>query len=311
MKMKAFVTFFILLVCPIFLYSTVDSTLEKYLKPAPYKMGPHNMRNIDFIYMINLDKRPEKYESTMQALQPYNIYPYRFSAVNGWELSFEAIDNLGVNYQPESTQGPICTVFRHIDGKEIPSFEIMKEEGVTYYCHSLSRGSLGCLMSHLSVLQDAYTSGYETIWIIEDDIRIVENPHKISDLIDQLDQLAPDWDVLFTDSETKGADGSKFFCGGIRPRPNFQYQDLNYYIKRTYINEDIEKLGLRFGSYSMVIKRSGVEKLLNYFKTYKLYFPYDMEYFFPPGIQLYGCSRDFVTTTAGGISDNGNPTYEK
>src|ERR1700722_9671216 len=139
-----------------------SSVIEKHLKPAKYKMGMHSMSKIDFIYMINLDKRPEKYEQTMRALKPYGIYPYRFSAVNGWELSFEAIDDLGVKYQPGTPHGGICSVFRHVGGQEIMSFEVMKEEGVAYYCHSLSRGAIGCLLSHISVLNDAYQSGYQT-----------------------------------------------------------------------------------------------------------------------------------------------------
>jgi GR25 family glycosyltransferase involved in LPS biosynthesis len=291
--------------------TATESVIEKYLKPAPYKMGMHSMPKVDFIYMINLDKRPEKYMQTMKSLAPYGIYPYRFSAVNGWELSFEAIDNLGVQYQPGTAHGPICSVFRHLGDKEVMSFEVMKEEGVSYYCHSLSRGAIGCLMSHISVLNDAYKSGYETIWVMEDDIRVVEDPHILCEMIDQLDALAPGWDVFFTDAETKGADGNRFYCGGIRPRPNFDYQSLDYYISRYNVNENIEKLGLRFGAYSMIIRRSGVEKLLNFFKTYHLFFPYDMEYFFPPGIRLYSCTRDIVTTIAGALSDNGSPTYEK
>lgn len=145
---------------------------------------------------------------------------------------------------------------------------------------------------------------------MEDDIRVVEDPRKISELIDQLDLLAPGWDVFFTDPETKGADGNHVYCGGIRPRPNFAFKDLEYYGNRYYVNENIMKLGLRFGSYSMIIRKSGIEKLLDYFKTYSLFFPYDMEYFFPPGIKLYSSRSDIVTTIAGGISDNGNPTYE-
>ncbi len=269
------------------------------------------MENIDYIYMINLDERPEKFERTMNALRPYEINPYRFSAVNGWGLSFSAIDELGVGYQPGTPHGPIASVFRHVDGKEYPSFEIMKEEGVTYYCHSMSRGAIGCILSHLSVLQDAYDSGYNTIWVMEDDIKIVSDPHQISSLITALDCLAPGWDVLFTDDETKGGDGNRVYCGGIRPRPNFPYRSLEYYRERAYVNADIMKLGLRFGSYSMIIRRSGMQKLLDFFKTYKIFFPYDMEYFFPPNIKLYACTRDIVTTQAGGISDNGNPTYKQ
>lgn len=285
------------------------NAIEKYFKQAHNKSSGHQMRNIDFIYMINLDERPEKYEKTISSLEPYGICPYRFSAVNGWQLTFEAIDELGVNYHPGTPHGPIASVYRHVDGKEYMSFEIMKEPGVAYYCHSLSRGAIGCILSHLSILQDAYDSGYNTIWIIEDDIRIVSNPHEISSLIDVLDRLALDWDLLFTDNETKAADGRLVYNGGIRPRPNFQYQSLNHYLQRQNINDDLIKLGLRFGTYSMILRRSGMKKILDYYKAYKLFFPYDMEYFFAPNLNRYACKRDIVTTISGGISDNGNPTY--
>jgi GR25 family glycosyltransferase involved in LPS biosynthesis len=267
------------------------------------------MSNIDFIYVINLDERPEKFIGTINALKPYGIVPFRFPAVNGWKLSFEALDALGAQYIPGTVEGPIASVYRHVAGKEYMSFEIMKEPGIAYYCHSTSRGAIGCLLSHLSVLQDAYDSGYNTIWVMEDDIRVISNPHELSDIITQLDQLAPDWDILFTDTETKDGNGNPVYCGGIRPRPNFPYQSLDYYRNRYDLNENIVQLGLRFGAYSMIIRRSGVKKLLDYFKTYKLFFPYDMEYFFPPGIRLFSCRRDIVTTISGGISDNGNPTY--
>jgi len=285
--------------------------IEKYFHPAENKSDEHGMPGIDFIYMINLDERPEKYERSMDALKPYGIFPYRFSAVNGWKLSFEALDNLGAMYEPGTPEGPIASVYRHVNDKEYMSFEIMKEPGISYYCHSLSRGAIGCLLSHLSVLQDAYDSGYNTIWIMEDDIRVVSDPCELSTLINVLDSLAPDWDVFFTDPETKNGDGNHVHCGGIRPRPNFPYQPLAYYANRNYLHPDIVKMGLRFGAYSMILRRSGIKKLLDYFKTYKLFFPYDMEYYFPPDIKLFSCTRDIVTTIAGGISDNGNPTYEK
>src|SRR5579885_1996218 len=74
--------------------------IEDYFKPVTDKSGSHQMRNIDFIYMINLDERPEKFAKCVEALAPYNIHPCRFSAVNGWKLSLEAINDLGVKYAP-------------------------------------------------------------------------------------------------------------------------------------------------------------------------------------------------------------------
>src|ERR1700722_4546833 len=249
--------------------------IEKYLKKADNKKGRHSMANIDFIYVINLDPRPERYERTMEALKPYGIVPYRFSAVNGWKLSNEAIDELGIVYKPSMPEGPICSVYRHVDGKEYISYEIMKEEGVCYYSHSLSRGAIGCLLSHLSILQDAYDSGYETVWIMEDDIRVVSDPREISLLVNTLNNLAPEWDVFFTDNEVKGANGTPVPCMVIRPRPLVQLQPLDYYLKRTQLSNGIEKIVMRFGSASMVVNRSGMKKLLDFFKKNKIYFPYD------------------------------------
>lgn len=282
--------------------------IETYFKKAENKSDFHKIQGIDFIYVINLDPRPEKYEKTMDAFRPYNINPYRFSAVNGWQLSFAALDELGIIFDASMPEGPIASVYRHVDGEEFHSHEIMKTPGVCYYCHSLSRGAIGCILSHLSVLQDAYDSGYRTVWVMEDDVNVVSNPHELSSLIQDLDRADPAWDVLFTDNEIKGANGP-IPCTVIRPRPLVHLHPLEYYLRRNAVTKDIWEIGMRFGATSMIIRRSGIEKILNYFKTYKLFFPYDIDYFYVPTIRLYAMNRDIVTNIAAGISDNGAPAY--
>jgi len=286
-----------------------DRKVEKYFKPALNKPESNGIANIDFIYVINLDKRHERYQRTKEALEPFEIYPYRFSAVNGWELPFEALGELGIVYQSWMPKGPICSTYRKSGFKEHESFEVMKEVGTAYYCHSLSRGAMGCLLSHLSIIQDAYDSGYKTIWVMEDDIKVIGNPHELSFLLNGLNRQAPDWDVLFTDNEIKGSGGVPVPCTMIRPRPLLQVQPLEYYMTRTPLNADITKIGMRFGSASMIINRSGMKKLLDYFKTYKIYFPYDIDNFLVPGINLYTCNKDIVSNIYDGDSDNGAPNY--
>src|SRR5262249_21123108 len=149
----------------------------------------------------------------------------------GWKLSYEALDHLGITFQAGMVPGPIASVYRHPpDGCEYHGYEIMKEVGVTYYCHSLSRGAIGCLMSHLSILQDAYDSGYQTVWIMEDDILVQRDPHELTTIMQELDQIGLQWDVLFTDHEIKGVEGKPVPCLCIRPRPNFQVQPLDFYL---------------------------------------------------------------------------------
>jgi hypothetical protein len=95
----------------------------------------------------------------------------------------------------------------------------------------------------------------------------------------------------------------------IRPRPLVQLQPLEYYQERRHIQEGIIKIGMRFGSASMIVRRSGMKKILDYYKKYKIYFPYDIEYFLVTGIKLYALNRDIVTNIAGGPSDNHRPAY--
>ena len=83
--------YFISLVClsGLAIFSNLEAGLEKYFKKikADDQKTCRSIRNIDFIYMVNLDGRPEKYNRSRKMLQKYGITAYRFSAVNGWDLN--------------------------------------------------------------------------------------------------------------------------------------------------------------------------------------------------------------------------------
>ncbi|MFI5334689.1 MAG: hypothetical protein ACHQT8_05955 [Chlamydiales bacterium] len=78
----------------------LSADLEEHFKSVDNKSDLHRIRNIDFIYMVNLDQRPEKYASCVQQLEPFEIYPCRFSGVNGWELPLDVINEVGMKYAP-------------------------------------------------------------------------------------------------------------------------------------------------------------------------------------------------------------------
>lgn len=284
--------------------------LEDHLKKVSDKSGEHSMRNIDFIYMINLDERPEKYRLSLQELSPYGISPCRFSAVNGWNLSVEAINDLGVKYAPWMTSG-IGTSFSIENGGKF-SDEIINCVGKTYYCHGMRQGSIGIALSHLSILQDALESDYETIWIMEDDIQVIKDPRIIPNLIDELDATVgkDGWDVLFTDKDAKGQDGNYVSCYSFAKRPNFFPANPDRFAMRNLVSPKFFKIGARYGAYSMIVRRSGMKKIINFIKNYQIFFPYDMEYTLPPTIQLYSVSEDVVSTFPQAISDNGAPNYK-
>jgi len=288
----------------------VFGALEDYLKKAANKTECTQFRNIDYIYVLNLDERPEKFAHTMDELAPFGIIPYRFSAVNGWELTMEQINNVGVKFQPWMKRDLMGTCYLPEDNGE-PRHEIMHVIGRNYFCHCMSKGAVGIALSHLSILKDAYDSGYETIWVMEDDIEVIKDPHLISNAIDKLDALVgrENWDILFTDQDTKDKEGNYVPCLGSAQRPNFNPLNPYKFYERVDVSEDFRKIGARYGAYSVIVSRTGMKKLLDFTKD-GVFLPYDMEYTLPDSIQFYNVRDDIVSTQPRALSDNGAPNYK-
>ena len=269
------------------------------------------MNEIDFIYMINLDERPEKFHLSEAQLNQYGIYPYRFSAVNGWKIPAEAFGHLGVKIFPPSVQGQFMgSIYKNVNHTPYLSNELIHSSGDAYFILGMSRGSIGIVLSHLSVLYDAYNSNYQTIWVMEDDIETLDDPRQISNLIRTLDQLSPDWDVLFTDIDTKDKKGRRVPCRALAARPNFGMQPLEFYLNRFYpINDELSGCGMRYGAYSMIVRRSGMKKILEHFKNYGVFIPYDMDYWLVPDLKMFTVNWDIVSTRIDAPTDNHQEGY--
>lgn len=293
-------------------FSTLlNASVEDHFKKAPHKSGNHQMRNVDFIYMINLDQRPEKFAKSLEQLKEFGIYPYRFSAVNGWELTLQAINDVGVKYEKWMSNDHMGTYYAvEANGKE--AHEMVHVPGRTYFCHCMPRGSIGIVLSHLSILQDAYDSGHETIWVMEDDIQIIKNPLILSDLIAKLDKAVGKgkWDVLFTDLDTKNKKGEYVPSSSYAWRPNYTPKNKKRFAVKQQINKNFRKIGSRFGAYSMIIRRSGMKKILDFIKANHVFLPYDIDFVLPNDIQLYTVLDDVVSTRIDAPSDNGGPYYQ-
>ena len=288
----------------------LSADVYNHLKIPLEKAGPYQIKNIDFIYMINLDQRPEKYAHSFNELSPYGITPYRFSAVNGWELTLEDLNDLGIKYEPWMLQGLMGTCYLLEDNGQ-PHHEVMQVQGRNYFCHCMSRGAIGIFLSHLSILKDAYDSGYETIWVMEDDIEVINDPHQLSELINKLDSLIgkDGWDFLFTDFDTKNSQGGYVPCMAYALRPNFNPCNLYKFYERYDISPDFRKVGARYGAYSMIVRKSGMKKMLDFVKD-GIFLPYDMEFTLPDDIRMYTVREDVVSTQLKAFSDNGSPTYQ-
>lgn len=303
--------------------------IAPHLKKAPGK-EPNGIRNIDFIYMINLDQRPEKFAMSLSQLGLYGIIPYRFSAVNGWELTYDDIQDVGLPFIPGMQGGFWATTFRKkADGESpVPEMreghcgnsypfygdfiweqQVLGQFGTVYFCHCMERGTIGIALSHISVLQDAWDSGFETIWVMEDDIEVMRDPNLLSDRIDELNEIDPDWDILFTDRDIRDINGNYIPATAAASRPD--YFSPNDFALKIDVSANLRRIGARYGAHSMIVRRCGMRKLLGFFKEHQIFLPYDMEYTLPAGIRVYTVREDVVANLKRGLSDNGHPRYLK
>lgn len=279
------------------------TNLKDFLKPALNKENKRQMDQIDFIYMINLDKRPEKFVEACAQLRPYGIKPYRFSAVNGWDLPHSVFDQVGVRLLQNPLEKWLATTFKDVLGKTERIYTSLNDTD-TFFSFGMTHGTVGCILSHLSVLQDALNSGYRTIWVMEDDIEVKSDPFQIPQLIKRLNRIDPDWDILFTDADSKNTEGHYVPCLTLAYRPNFPFDPYDTYLEKSYpVDADLSRTGMRYGTYSMIVKESGIKKILNFYKKYALFLPYDMDFWLIHDLKMYRTNYDIVSPQVGSISD--------
>lgn len=290
------------------LFGGLEEFYKKITDKSTYNTS--TIRNIDFIYVINLDQRPEKFSHTIDELAPFGIIPYRFSAVNGWEMPIEDINKVGIKYETWMANNLMGTCYLP-ENEGQPQHEMIHMVGRNYFCHCMSRGAIGIVLSHLSILKDAYDSGYEIIWVTEDDIEVIQDPHLLSDYIEKLDCLIGrnNWDFLFTDQDTKNQNGEYISCMAFAPKPNFTPINPYKFEQRVDISPDFRKIGARYGAYSVIVNRSGMRKMLDFLQN-GIFLPYDMEYTMPNHIQMFNIRTDIVSTQPQALTDNGTPNYK-
>ena len=234
------------------------------------------LKGIDCIYVINLKKRPEKWEASLTHLNQFGLTPNRVDAVDGWKIPESQLQRL---------IGP--------------------------YNEWMNPGKVGCFLSHLSVLKDAINRDFEMIWVMEDDIEVVKHPKEMIRLIAQLNKIDPLWDILYTDLDTRCPDGNDF-------RPTLREIDWrNPYVRlnrkrnhfpRSQVSKEIQKAGFRWGMYSMIVSKRGVQKIYNELIRRPLWTPYDHIVHYVRGIREYSSIQRVVTVKADqSISDTKRP----
>jgi GR25 family glycosyltransferase involved in LPS biosynthesis len=269
---------------PLFMPST-DCDLRPFLKPIQHVQIPSGIAGIDCIYVVNLAERPEKWKASQRLAKEHHLTVNRFDAINGWKLS----------------SNPAA--------KEVTQFGTAYQKAPKCY---LSWGGVGCYLSHLSILKDAYERGFNKIWIWEDDITFHASSSQIETILVKLDAIDPDWDIFYTDPNNRDATG-RFRVGSHPIIPPIQLENKGqaYYNQIDRIDETLSRIRVRGGTYSMIFSKKGIKKMYEALHKIPILTPYDDTLHFVKDLREYAATAPLVThvySPQGGVpSDTWSP----
>lgn len=237
-----------------------ETPLVKYLKPIEVTEYDSGIPMVECIYVINLDFRTDKWQRLAAIFDQKRLRANRMSAVVGRELTQE-----------------------------------MKADMSGPYPVNLHGGEIGCLLSHISVLKDAYERGFNLIWVCEDDIEFLEDESIIPEFLTDLSKIDPKWDIFYTDTNCRRPSDGYYAPWMTNPRPDQKIPSFAYFNTRTPVGHDLQRIRTRFGTTSMIITRGGMQKILDYFTHVYLWCPIDWDLHYIPGIREYAPTRDVIT----------------
>ncbi|XP_023300463.2 glycosyltransferase 25 family member [Lucilia cuprina] len=118
--------------------------VNEYLKKFEREEKKHKL-SLDHIYMINLERRPERREKMEKLFNVLGLDVEYFPAVDGQKLNHHILKEMGIKFLP---------------GYEDP-----------YHHRPMTMGEIGCFLSHYKIWEKMVEEKQEQVLILEDDIR--------------------------------------------------------------------------------------------------------------------------------------------
>uniref|UniRef100_A0A667XP06 procollagen galactosyltransferase n=1 Tax=Myripristis murdjan TaxID=586833 RepID=A0A667XP06_9TELE len=142
---------------------------SKYI-PVPSK-HPDKL-DFDEVFMINLQRRSDRRERMLKALYEQEIACKVIAAVDGKAMNISEIHKMGIHMLP---------------GYSDP-----------YHGRPLTKGELGCFLSHYNIWKEVVERGLHTSLVIEDDLRFeVFFKRRLMNLMTEVESEGLDWDLIY------------------------------------------------------------------------------------------------------------------
>lgn len=192
------------------------------------------------VYVINLDRRPDRYQKVHALLDKSHIQHTRFSAVDGYKLRFK---------NPLWKRRFIIGIRPVVYYPSIPEAAFRYDNMPFKRRRRLTPGELGCIYSHRAVWQDIVNKKCKMAIIFEDDI-VIERDFKKA-LYNLFRSIPIDAELVFIDFLYFSLVTKHFVedRSGLTPKVNGMFVDKIY-------NSNV------WGTHAYAVTLNGAKKLL-------------------------------------------------
>jgi GR25 family glycosyltransferase involved in LPS biosynthesis len=232
----------------------------------------------DAIYVINLDRSPDRLKKIQKQFEAMGMKFKRFKAVDG-----SKIEILNVKTR-EVLKGDAVKTF--VRGKK---FENNMEYRISYGDYSikyktdakilkryLSYGELGCALSHLNIMIDIVKNNFKNAIVFEDDV-VFEKTFP-TDLAAVLAHAPSDYDILFLDVGMCGSSNASSKCSMFIANPDRVLRNFRQIPENKYLVKVLQG-NILYGLHAYCISQKGAKKVLESIDNAHLTWPIDNHIF--------------------------------
>uniref|UniRef100_A0AAQ5YTQ6 procollagen galactosyltransferase n=1 Tax=Amphiprion ocellaris TaxID=80972 RepID=A0AAQ5YTQ6_AMPOC len=160
--------------------SFLHSLLEVNVRNAPVMPSKHirvprkqpDKLGFDEVFMINLQRRTDRRERMLRTLYEQEIACKVIAAVDGKAMNVSEVHSMGIHMLP---------------GYSDP-----------YHGRPLTKGELGCFLSHYNIWKEIVERRLHTSLVIEDDLRFeVFFKRRLMNLMSEVENEGLDWDLIY------------------------------------------------------------------------------------------------------------------
>lgn len=168
---------------------------------------PPDTLGFDEVFMINLLRRPDRRERMLRTLWEQDITCKIINAVDGKALNESQIRALGISMLPSYSD--------------------------PYHGRPLTRGELGCFLSHYNIWTEIVERGLQTSLVLEDDLRFeLFFKRRLQKLMQDVEAEGLDWDLIYIGRKRMQTDDPEKPVPNVRNlvEADYSYWTLGYMI---------------------------------------------------------------------------------